>query len=211
LPDLDHLTDTRVGYRAIENPAAEAAAASQPTDAPFYKTANSVNKPMQYVKGQVWEEKNFGWWGNYVDDGPQTPNEDLPTYRRRVFCARDNMRIERRLKPALPPKQPNESRAERAKATAKLLKKNEERAENHNKQMSNDAAYREDFQKLALEVHGANNMRRRAALKYRNDEVERLTGDAFQNLDFNPPQPNTSELYEDWDADDEPLPIPVKF
>lgn len=90
-------------YRTVFNLEAEAAQNSDYTGPPCYQTYNAQNKPRFALHLKIIEDKMFAWWGNFVDESPQKPDESNRNYRARLFYARDNMRIQMRARPELPP------------------------------------------------------------------------------------------------------------
>lgn len=54
------------------------------------------------------------WWGSFIDDGPQKPDEPARHYTSRITKARINMQIETRpTKAPIEPQQPGQSTADR--------------------------------------------------------------------------------------------------
>jgi hypothetical protein len=91
-------------YHTVYNPEADAAAITPSTgEASCSLFFNSLSKPRQFFQDHVANDKNFGWWGNFIDDGLQKPRETNLQYRQRLYCARDNMRLQLRARPYMPP------------------------------------------------------------------------------------------------------------
>ena len=171
------------GYSCLSNSAADAAPGNIEPD-PNERAAriyNSTKKPRLIgISGRpVQGIANYGWWGKYVDDGPQKPDETVEKYIERVNRARDNMRIQLRLRPNPPVRHADESieqHRQRLNTFNNNLKWNETA---HNNRMDDehpqfDRAYREWFQQTARSVHAENEARRAAARNYWDTEVARL-------------------------------------
>jgi len=186
------------GYSCLPNSVAEAAP-RQIEQNPLEKAAhlfNSRNKPrlIGLSKEPIQGVGNYGWWGRYVDDGPQKKNEPVENYVERVNRARDNMRIQLRLRPEPPLRdqnEPIEKYAQKLQAYENRLESNERI---HNNRMNEqhpqfDQKYRDEFQQIARAVHTKNEARRTAARQYWDSEVARLHSSG------NHKQEKTAELY----------------
>lgn len=166
------------GYSCLSNSTADAAPSQKSRD-PTKNAAGIFNdrkKPRLIgSQGPVQALGNYGFWGKYVDDGPQKDDETLETYVERANRARDNMRIQLRLRPDPPARNPYESHNQyqsRLQNFEQWLTRNEEE---HTRRMNYpDRSYRDGFQQLARQVDDQNAARRFAARTYWNSEVNRL-------------------------------------
>jgi len=171
------------GYSCLSNSVADAAPGQREPKSTrrAARLFNARNKPrMIGTSGRPLQGvANYGWWGKYVDDGPRKHDETVEKYVERVNRARDNMRIQLRLRPGPPLRDPDESIEQHSRNLQVFedqLKWNEEM---HNNKMNDnhpqfDQIYRDNFQRTARSVHDENEARRNAARQYWDAEVTRL-------------------------------------
>lgn len=133
-------------------------------------------------------EQHPEWWGSFIDDGPQQPNEIAVQRTLRIRKARRNMELAtRETRPGLPKQQPGQSKLDYNKLKLRFTKDLDARVDLHRKKLDpSTEEYRADGGEYAENWKRDKANRKQENTSKRRQEYDFVCGE-YKKRNLDPP------------------------